>query len=148
VFRDYLAVNPESPLNAASDAELAQFLAMKKGFRTLREVDELCRFFYFADDGVPMDAKAVEKVLRKDDGAGLAVLREVRDVLAGVGEWRAEPLEAAVKAYCEGKGLGLGNVAQPVRVAISGTTVSPPIFQSLEFLGRARAMGRIERVTA
>jgi glutamyl-tRNA synthetase len=148
VFRDYLAVNPESPLNAASDAELAQFLAMKKGFRTLREVDELCRFFYFADDAVPMDGKAVEKVLKKDDGAGLAVLREVRDVLAGGGEWRAEPLEAAVKAYCERKGLGLGNVAQPIRVAICGTTVSPSIFQSLEFLGRGRAMVRIGRAAA
>jgi glutamyl-tRNA synthetase len=44
--------------------------------------------------------------------------------------------------------LALGKVAQPIRVAISGGTVSPPIFQSLEFLGRSRALGRIDQCLA
>jgi glutamyl-tRNA synthetase len=57
-------------------------------------------------------------------------------------------LEGAVKTHCELKGLGLGKVAQPLRVAISGTTVSPPIFESLEFLGRERTMARIDRCLA
>jgi glutamyl-tRNA synthetase len=144
-FRNYLAVNPDSPLNDATDQELADVLKMKKGFRTLREVDEASRFLFLADDQIVYDAKAVEKVLKKDEGAGLAALREVRGVLAGLGEWKAEPLETAVKQYCEGKGLGLGSVAQPIRVAVSGTTVSPPIFQSIEFLGRERTLARIER---
>ena len=144
-FRDYLSVNPDSPLNQASDEQLAQLLQMKKGFRILREVDELCRFFFVADDQIAFDAKAVEKVLKKDGGAGLATLKEIRAMLAGASEWRAEPLEAVIKQYCEAKGLGLGNVAQPIRVAISGTTVSPPIFHSLEFLGQARSLARIDR---
>jgi glutamyl-tRNA synthetase len=72
----------------------------------------------------------------------------VRALLAGAPTWQADALEAVVKGYCDGKGLGLGNVAQPLRVAISGTTVSPPIFQSLEFLGRERALGRIDRCLA
>ena len=42
-------------------------------------------------------------------------------------------------------GLKLGKVAQPIRVAVSGGTVSPPIFESLEFLGRARTLARIDR---
>jgi glutamyl-tRNA synthetase len=63
----------------------------------------------------------------------------------GANDWKAESLEGAVKGYCESKGLGLGNVAQPIRVAVSGTTVSPPIFQSLEFLGRERTLARIDR---
>ena len=72
-------------------------------------------------------------------------MKEVRDVIAHAAEWTAEGLEGAVKAYCEEKGLGLGNVAQPIRVAISGGTVSPPIFHSLEFLGRERTVARIHR---
>ena len=43
-MKDYLSVNPDSPLNQASDAQLAQMLEMKKGFRLLREVDEASRF--------------------------------------------------------------------------------------------------------
>jgi glutamyl/glutaminyl-tRNA synthetase len=121
---------------------------MKKGFRTLREVDEACRFMFVGNDEIAYDPKAVEKVLKKDGGAGLAVLREVREVLAGAPAWEAEGLEEVVKGYCEGKGVGLGNVAQPIRVAVSGGTVSPPIFQSLGFLGRERTLGRIDRCLA
>jgi glutamyl-tRNA synthetase len=145
VFRDYLAVNPDSPLNAATDGQLVDVLKMKKGFRTLREVDEASRFMFVADDQIVYDAKAVEKVLKKDGGAGLATLRDVRELLASAAEWRAEALEGAVKQYCESKGVGLGNVAQPIRVAVSGTTVSPPIFQSLESLGKDRTLARIAR---
>jgi glutamyl-tRNA synthetase len=147
-LRDYLGVNPDSPLGGATDGQLGELLKMKKGFRTLREVDEACRFFFVGDDGIVFDAKAVEKVLKKEGGAGLGVLREVREVLTGAGEWTAERVEGAVKGYAEGKGLGLGSVAQPIRVAISGTTVSPPIFQSLEFLGRERTLKRVDRCLA
>jgi glutamyl/glutaminyl-tRNA synthetase len=144
-MRDYLSVNPDSPLNAATDEQLGQVLSMKKGFRTLREVDESCRFFFAADDRIHYDPAAVEKVLKKNDGAGMGALRGVREILAAAPRWEAQPLEAAVKGYCEGRGLGLGAVAQPIRVAISGGAVSPPIFQSLEFLGRGRTLARIDR---
>ncbi len=142
-FRDYLSVNPDSLLNTASDEQLGQMLEMKKGFRTLREVDELCRFFFIADDQIDYDPAAVEKVLRKQNGA--APLREARGILAGISEWKSGAIEQAVQQYCEQKGLGLGKVAQPIRVAISGTTVSPSIFPCLEFLGRERALVRIDR---
>jgi glutamyl-tRNA synthetase len=148
VFRAYLAVSPDSTLNAATDGQLAQILAMKRGFRTLREVDETSRFFFVADDSIAYDPKAVEKVLRKDNAAGLAALKEVRGVLAGAPEWRHDALEPLVKQFAESKGLGLGNVAQPIRVAVSGTTVSPPIFDSLQFLGRQRTLARIDRCLA
>jgi glutamyl-tRNA synthetase len=59
--------------------------------------------------------------------------------------WKAEAIEAAVKGYCEKSGLGLGKVAQPIRVAVSGTTISPPIFQSLELLGREATLKRVDR---
>jgi glutamyl/glutaminyl-tRNA synthetase len=143
-FKDFLAVNPDSPLNRADDAALSRVLAMKKGFRLLREVEESSRFLFQPDEQIAYQPDAVEKVLKKNDGQGLAALRGVRDVLAGVGEWTAHALETAVNTYCEQKQLGLGKVAQPIRVAISGGTVSPPIFESLEFLGRERALRRID----
>ncbi len=98
---------------------------MKKGFRLLREVEEITRFFYTPDDDIAFAPDAVEKVLRKNSGEGLAALRDVRQILDGVTNWTTAGLEGAVKAYCDQKGLGLGKVAQPIRVGISGTTVSP-----------------------
>ena len=58
-------------------------------------------------------------------------------------EWSAAFLEAKVKAYAEEKGLKLGNVAQPLRAALTGRSVSPPVFNVLEVLGRDESLSRI-----
>ncbi len=144
-MRDYLSVNPDSPLNVATDAQLARLLQMKKGFRLLREVDEATRFFFMSDDQIAYDPDAVEKVLKKSDGQGLGALRSIKSLFDAASDWTAAGLEAGVKALCEQRGLGLGKVAQPIRVAICGTTISPPIFDSLEFLGRERTIARLDR---
>lgn len=144
-MRDYLAVNHDSPLRGATDVQLEKLLRMKKGFRVLREVDELSRFLFVADEAIAYDADAIEKVLKKQNGQGVAVLKDLRPVLAGLAEWTAPALDAAVKQYAEQKQLGLGKVAQPLRVAVSGTAVSPPIFESLELLGREQTLARIDR---
>ena len=60
-------------------------------------------------------------------------------------EWRAGPIHEAVKMVAEAGGLALGKVAQPLRVAVSGTAISPPIDITLELLGRRRSLTRIER---
>lgn len=147
-FKDYLSVNPDSPLNGADDAALLRVLRIKPGYHTLREIDEVSRFFFVPDEQIAYDADAVEKVLRKGGGQGLAALREIRAVLAGVSDWTAGTLEGAVKQYCEQKQLALGKVAQPIRLALCGSTVSPPIFESLEFLGRQRTLARIDGCVA
>jgi len=144
-FRDYLSVNPDSPVNRATDEQLARLLKMKEGFRLLREVDELSRFLFVLDDQITYEPDAVEKVLKKQEGQGMTVLRDLRPILANVTDWTAHALDAAVKHHAEEKQLGLGKVAQPLRVAVTGTTVSPPIFESLEFLGRERTLSRINR---
>jgi glutamyl-tRNA synthetase len=144
-LRDYLSVNPDSPLNRATDEDLARVIDMKRGVRTLRELDDATRFFFTPDDQIEYEPAAIEKVLKKNEGEGLKALRDVQDVLKGLPEWTAAALESAVQRFCETSGLGLGKVAQPIRVAISGTTVSPPIFQSLELLGRERTFARIGR---
>lgn len=148
-LRDYLEVNPESPLRAATDAQLADVLAMNKGFHVLREVDEKSRFLFVSDAELTWAPESVEKVLLKNDRQGLAALRDVREILAGLSDWSAAPsLETPVKAYAEAKALGMGKVAQPLRVAVTGTAVSPPIFESLVFLGKDRTLARIDRCLA
>lgn len=144
-MRDYLSVNPDSPLNGATDQQLAAVLEMKKGFRLLREVDESARFLFTPDDQIKYDPAAVEKVLKKNDAEGITVLRELRELLKSITDWTSASLENAIQQYCEQKQIGLGKVAQPLRVAVSGSTISPPIFQSLEFLGKDRTMTRLAR---
>ncbi len=145
-MRDYLSVNPDSLLNQATDEQLAKLLKMKAGFRVLRDVDESSQFLFMSDEQIKYDPQAVEKVLRKQNGA--TVLGEIAPLLAGVSEWSAAPIEKVIETYCQEKQLGLGKVAQPIRVAISGSTISPPIFQSLEFLGKEHSLARIARCIA
>ena len=147
-LRDYLSVNPESPLNRATDGDLAKLLHMNAGFHVLREVDEKSSFFFTDDDQIQYAPDAIEKVLKKNDKQGLNALVAVQPVLGEVTDWTTANLESAVKSYCEKTGLGLGKVAQPIRVAVSGTAVSPPIFESLEFLGKEKTLTRIARCIA
>ncbi|MGA2441545.1 MAG: glutamate--tRNA ligase family protein, partial [Tepidisphaeraceae bacterium] len=144
-MRDFLSVNPQSPMNRATDEELNRVLKMNAGMRILREVEEKSRFLFMADEEIEYQKEAVEKVLRKNEGQGEKALAAMRAVLAGVDQWNAHTIEEAVKKYCEGTGLGLGKVAQPIRVAVSGTMVSPPIFETLVFLGKEKTLRRIER---
>jgi glutamyl/glutaminyl-tRNA synthetase len=144
-MRDFLSVNPESPLNKGSDEELKTVLAMNAGMRTLREAEEKSQFLFMADESLVYQRDAIEKVLLKNEGQGLNALKQVREVLAGVGDFSAHSIEEAIQRYCEASGLGLGKVAQPIRVAVSGSTVSPPIFETLHFLGKDRTIARIDR---
>jgi glutamyl-tRNA synthetase len=144
-MRNFLSVNPQSPLNNATDDELNRVLKMNTGMRVLKEVDEKSRFLFIPDGEIQYQSDAVEKVLKKNDAQGLKVLAEIRAVLEVVGEWSPHALEEAVKRYCESTSLGLGKVAQPIRVAVSGCTISPPIFETLAFLGRERTLHRISR---
>jgi glutamyl-tRNA synthetase len=145
-MREYLATHPESPVNAADDATLLKLLQMKAGFRLLREVDEQARFLFVADDEIKLDPAAVEKVLKKNDG--FAILKGLRNALEPIGDWTAANVEAAINQFATERNLKLNQVAQPLRVAITGTTVSPPIFQSLDMLGKASTIDRIDRSVA
>ena len=147
-FKDFLAANPDSPLNSADDAALAKLLSMKAGFRVLREVEEKSRFLFLRNDQITYDPVSVEKVLKKNDGEGLATLKNLLELLGGISDWTAETLEATVNQYVTDKQLKLNNIAQPLRIALSGGTISPPIFQSLEFLGKPGTLVRIERCLA
>ena len=75
---------------------------------------------------------------------GLAMLKTVGEKLCGLEEITSETAESLLRGLAEEKQVGLGKVAQPLRVAICGNTVSPAIFDSVEMLGKERTLSRIE----
>jgi glutamyl-tRNA synthetase len=87
------------------------------------------------------DPKARERWL---DENGRARLAEARTALAGVEPFEEEEIERALAAIIERLGAKPREVYQPLRVAITGTTISPGIFESLALLGRERALERID----
>jgi len=68
----------------------------------------------------------------------------VRDRLAALEEITPESIEAVLRSLAEEKNLHLGKIAQPLRVAICGSTVSPPIFDSVELLGMDNTLRRVD----
>ena len=148
-FRDYLSLNPDAPgpIPPGDDELLRHLLRINKGFRTFADIRAKCGVLFGPDDAFAYDAKAVKKVLAKGDGAGYAVLADLRGALAAV-DWTAEALETLLRDYGERHELGMGKVAQPIRVAVTGTTISPPIFETLVLLGRDKTLARIDRCLA
>ncbi|MBE0535827.1 MAG: glutamate--tRNA ligase [Phycisphaerae bacterium] len=140
-LRRYLEV-VGSPVAAADDEMLMRLVRINEGARTLADIDAKCRFLFVANNAVGYDPKAVQKILLKADG--LAVLKEVRERLAALETLTPESIETVLRSLAEEKQIGLGKVAQPLRVAICGTTVSPPIFDSVELLGLDNTLDRID----
>jgi glutamyl-tRNA synthetase len=141
-LRDYLALNAHA-MQSASDATLDRVLEACAGFRTFADVVAKAGFIFVEDAAVQYDDKAVKKVLAKNDNAGFDMLAKLRDALAAVDDWAPAGLEAALTAIAEAEGVGFGKVAQPIRVAVSGSTVSPAIFDTLEMLGKDRTLTRM-----
>ena len=104
--------------------------ALRERAKTLKEMAQRSLFFFREP---VMDEKAVAKHLTPE---AKALLGELRGDLRGAGEWTAPALHAALQAFAEARQLGLGKVAQPLRVAVTGGTVSPPIDATLALLGR------------
>jgi glutamyl-tRNA synthetase len=83
------------------------------------------------------------------DKGGREVARTSYDALSGLGDWTTEAIEGCLRgALVEGMGLKPRNAFGPVRVAVTGSRVSPPLFESLELLGRDRTLTRLEAALA
>jgi glutamyl-tRNA synthetase len=127
-----------------SDAELLE-LAMPlvaERINKLTEAPEMLGFL-FADQ-VTFDETDRAQVL---DEAGLAVVAGARDALGSLGAWSTAAIEEALRAkLVDELGLKPRNAFGPVRVAITGRKVSPPLFESLELLGRDASLARLDAV--
>jgi glutamyl-tRNA synthetase len=140
-FKAYLKT-VDSPVISADDAQLERILRLCEGARTLAQVEAKCRFLFVPNDQIKYDEKAVKNVLLKGDG--VAILRTVRDKLAAMQQFTEDNIENMLRSLAEEKQLGLGKVAQPLRVAICGTTISLPIFDSVQMLGKPQTLERID----
>ena len=107
----------------------------------MQRLDEIQRYApaFLAED-LELDPASVAKVLAKPDA--VTTLEAASAVLAEV-EWRTPAIEAALRGLPEQLGIGFGKVAQPIRVAVTGSSVSPPLFESLELLGRDESLARL-----
>jgi glutamyl-tRNA synthetase len=97
-------------------------------------------------DTVAYDEAAVARQWR--DPATAERLLAVREALAAVEPWTAEAIEPVLRGVAERLGVGLGKVAQPLRVALTGSAASPGIDQVLWLMGREKALGRVDSAVA
>ena len=131
-----------------SDAESALLEAavplVQERMSVLAEAVDLLGFLFVDEASFQIDPAAAERQLTGEPA--VAVLEAAVAALAAVRVWAAAEVEVVLRtALVDGLGLKPKNAFGPVRVAVTGRTVSPPLFESLELLGRARTLRRIEQ---
>jgi glutamyl-tRNA synthetase len=131
----------EAPPTAAQQTLLdAAMPLVHERMNKLTEAVDMLGFLFV--EKVEYDADDVAKVL---DEEGRNVAAAAREALAGVGDWTTEAIEAALRAkLVDELGLKPRNAFGPVRVAITGRRISPPLFESLELLGREASLARLD----
>jgi glutamyl-tRNA synthetase len=105
---------------------------------TLSEVPDMIDFIFLADPVI--DEAAWSKTMSAEFAAD--VLRDFGDALSTC-EWNHDALKNVLESWTESRGLKLGKTQAPIRVAITGRTVGPPLFESIEILGRDEAIRRL-----
>jgi glutamyl-tRNA synthetase len=129
----------KAKLNPATRAQLlAAMPSLKERAKTLIELID-ASYFIFADRPLQVDAKAQALLT----GETRELIGRLRTALEAVAPWSAATTEAAMRAYAESNNLKLGAVAQPLRVALTGKTTSPGIFEVLAVLGRDECLLRL-----
>ena len=114
----------------------------------LTECEEKLPYMFWGPE-VMLDEKSVQKILLKDDKKPREVLEAARAILADETiEWACEPLQERVRTLTESLDLKVKFVFQPIRVAVCGNMVSPPLFESIELLPREDVLSRIDKTIA
>lgn len=113
---------------------------LKERSKTLIELAQSLRY-YIAED-IEFDEKAKAKFLNEKNRN---LLIELKEALVVVPQFSPSEIEKVFKSIIEKRGIKLGELAQPVRVAITGGTASPGIFEVLEIVGREKAIRRLEK---
>ena len=111
--------------------------------KTLLEMAETSTYLY--KDFHEFDEKAAKKNLRP---VALAPMQALKEELEGLEDWLAESIHQCIERVAQAQELGMGKVAQPLRVAVTGGAVSPPIDATVELAGRERTLARLERAIA
>jgi glutamyl-tRNA synthetase len=134
----------QAGIAAPDDAQLEQIaIAQRERAKTLKEMAVNSAFFFRAPTAY--DDKAVRKNVTPEI---LGVLLETRSALDALEEWTAVGIHALITGVAAAHALPLGKLAQPIRIAVCGGTVSPPIDQTLAILGRAETLARLDAAGA
>ncbi len=144
MFEDVLDYVPDrsslkAKLNDTTRAQLLQAMpSLKERAKTLIELID-SSYFIFADRPLEVEPKAAALLTPENR----ALIGKLRLALEPVSPWTSETTEAAMRAFAEASNLKLGAVAQPLRVALTGRTTSPGIFDVLAVLGRQECLARL-----
>ena len=131
-------------IQAADEAKLEQIvLSLRERAKTVREMAQSSVFFFRAP--ASYDEKAVRKHITADVPALLA---EATAALGELDDWNAAAIHELISGVAAAKGISLGKLAQPIRLAVCGGTVSPPIDATLAILGKNEALSRLARAQA
>jgi glutamyl-tRNA synthetase len=131
-------------VNVAADAIAPLLPLVQERGKTLIEIADLLKSIFFTDP-VAFDEAAVKKHLTGD---ARPLLQEARKLIETRLDDGAPALEAAFRDLAAQKGVGLGKLAQPLRVAMTGSAASPPLFEIVVLLGRDRALQRLDGALA
>ncbi|WP_168702416.1 glutamate--tRNA ligase [Gordonia paraffinivorans] len=127
------------PVDDATFAALAELVQTR--ITVLGDAWDLIKFVYVSDDEFTIDEKAASKNLGADS---VAVLDAAIAAVEPLGSWAtAELQDALTKALVDDLGLKPRKAFGPVRVAVTGSQVSPPLFESMEILGRDKSLARL-----
>jgi glutamyl-tRNA synthetase len=135
------------PVTAGQEHLLSQAMPLvAERMNKLGEAVDLLGFLLVDEARFTRDAGDVEKLLDVD---GRGVVKAAHDALAALDTWSTEEIDAALRqALVEDLGLKPRHAFGPVRVAVTGSRVSPPLFESLELLGRERSLARLSSAQA
>jgi len=137
-----LPVLQEAGFTATAGKMLAVTPLIRERIKLLRDALTVADFF-FVEQLPPYDS--AELIPQKGDSAlARGILAKAREVLTQV-EFSREKLEAALRAAAQELGVKAGPMFQPIRVAVCGRKNAPPLFETLEVLGREVCLARIER---
>ena len=133
----------DAPFDMPSFERLAPLV--QERVRTLSEVPPMVDFLF--TDEPPTDEPSWEKAMVKGRDLAVAVLDDTIEAYAAC-EWDPMTLHDVLQGIGERHGASLGKAQAPVRVAVTGRTVGPPLFESLEVLGRERTLARLRAARA
>ena len=142
-LREYLAANGTQPLDKAREAALRKVLPLvRERARSFAQIIDKAHFI-LASRPIEPDAKAQAAL----DAVSRGILKELTPQLQSA-SWDRESLEAVVSALATAHGLGLGKLAQPLRAALAGRSVSPSVFDMMLALGREETLARLADAAA
>ncbi|MBN1974335.1 MAG: glutamate--tRNA ligase [Sedimentisphaerales bacterium] len=141
-FKAYLK-EIDSPVSKTDDETLLRIIKLCEGARTLADIERKSRFLFLSNEEITYEQKAIEKVLLKGDGFN--ILKTIRSRIETQTPVDAQNIEAMLMKLAEEKKIGLGKVAQPLRVALCGSTISISIFEAVEMLGKENTLARIDK---